>query len=384
MKLMSHRLRVITALNHQEPDRVPLDLGTGGNTSPVPEIYEKLAKYYQIDQPLKLVPHIMRLAVVDERILQDLDIDTRPVYMNPVSTGIRPCNEPGSFYDEWGVKWKENIVDGVIYREVAESPLENATIEDIDRYPWWPNPLDPARYQGVKEHAEEMYSQTDYALVGCPAFNSVWERAYFLCGFARMLESLVLDPEFVHAVFRKITTIATISMERFLSLTGPYLQVVKMGDDLGGQENALISPMVYQRTIKPYHQELFRCIKQRSAARVFLHTCGSVYKLLPELVDAGTEILNPVQVSAKGMDTRRLKAEFGDQLTFWGAIDTQHTLPNGSTKDVEHEVEQRIHDLAPGGGYVLAPVHNIQADVPVENAITMYRYARQIGSYPLN
>jgi len=384
MNQMTHRQRVQAALDHQEPDCVPLDLGTGGNTSPVPEVYEKLAAIFHIPYELKLVSHIMRLATVDERILQNLDIDTRPIYMHPVQGKQPACQEPLHFLDEWGVKWREYDLGGVIYREVAESPLQSASLQDLDRYPGWPNPLDPQRYAGIDETAAGMHAHTDYALVGCPAFNSIWERAYFLCGFARMLEGLLSEPEFVHAVFRKITDINKACLERYLDLVGPYIQVVKMGDDLGAQDNALMSPGAYQNMIKPYHQELFRCIHQRSPARVFLHTCGSVYRLLPDLIDAGVDILNPVQVSAKNMDTRRLKSEFGDHLTFWGAIDTQHVLPNGSGKDVEQEVYQRISDLAHGGGYVLAPVHNIQADVPAENVVTMYRHARQVGRYPLS
>lgn len=383
MGSMTHRQRVLAALNHQEPDRVPIDLGTGGNTSPVPELYVRLAQHFHVDGPVQLIPHIMRLASVDERILQALDIDTRPIYMNPVTQGIRPCSEPDAYYDEWGVKWKENHVDGVIYREVAESPLENASLADLEAYPWWPDPLDPVRYRGVQERCAALFSQTDFALVGCPAFNSVWERSYFLCGFSRMLESLLLDPDFVHAVFRKITEITLKSLEAYFQLAGPYIQVVKIGDDLGGQENPLISPRTYRQTIKPYHQEIFRCIREHSAARVFLHSCGAVAPLLPELIDAGVEILNPVQVSARGMDTRRLKAEFGDRLSFWGAIDTQHVLPHGSLADVDREVERRISDLAPHGGYILAPVHNLQADVPAENVLRMYHHAREYGCYPL-
>jgi uroporphyrinogen decarboxylase len=378
VKHLSHRQRLQTALAHEEPDVVPLDFGTGGNTSPVPEVYASLAAHYRLEPGFKPVPHIMRLAQVDEQILRDLEIDTRPVYMKPPRRGIRPCDEPGAFYDDWGVKWKEFSLDGVIYREIAENPLGDATIDDLESYPWWPDPLDPDRYSGIPEQVQQMFEQTDYALIGCPAFNSLWERAYFLCGFQRMLEGLALEQEFVHAIFRCITDIILASLQRYLELVGPYIQVVKMGDDLGVQNNAMMSPATYQRMVKPYHHEAFKLIKRYTEAKVFLHSCGSVYKLLPDLIDAGVEILNPVQVSAKDMDTQRLKREFGDRLSFWGAIDTQHVLPYGSPDEVRAEVERRIRDLAPGGGYVLAPVHNIQADVPPINVISMYQHARQV------
>jgi uroporphyrinogen decarboxylase len=346
-------------------------------------VYSRLAQIYQIQTPVQYVPHMMRLARVDESILQDLEIDTRPVYMNPVSKGIRPCSEPGFFYDEWGVKWREFDLGGVIYREATESPLQNASIDDLERYPWWPDPNDPQRYVGVQAAAQTLFQSTDYALIGCPTFNSVWERAYLLCGYARMLEGLVAEPEFVHAVFRKITDIVLIQLRQFLVLAGSTLEVVKIGDDLGGQQNCLMSPATYRMTIKPYHQEIFNCIHQNSPAKAFLHTCGSVVKMLPDLIDAGVEILNPVQVSAKGMDTAILKRDFGSALSFWGAVDTQWALPHGTTEDVKEEVHHRIQDLGRGGGYVVAPVHNVQADVPAENVIALYQAALEYGRYPL-
>ena len=383
MAAITHRQRLQLTLNHQEPDRVPLDFGTGGNTSPTPEVYSQLAKIYHVQSPIQYVPHMMRLARVDEIILRALEIDTRPIYMNPVSIGIRPCTEPGFFYDEWGVKWREFDSGGVVYREPAESPLQNASIDDLERYPWWPDPNDPQRYVGVHAAAQKLYQKTDYALIGCPAFNSVWERAYLLCGYARMLEGLVSESEFVHAVFRKITDIVLIQLRQFLALAGSTLEVVKIGDDLGGQQNCLMSPATYRQTIKPYHHEIFNCIHQNSPAKAFLHTCGSVAKMLPDLVEAGVEILNPVQVSAKGMDTAVLKQIFGSKLTFWGAVDTQWVLPHGNQEDVKAEVRRRIQDLGPGGGYVVAPVHNIQPDVSADNVITMYQAAREYGRYPL-
>ncbi|MHB0859628.1 MAG: uroporphyrinogen decarboxylase family protein [Anaerolineae bacterium] len=378
------RRRVQAAIDHQEPDRVPLDLGTGGNSSPVPEAYRRLTAHLGIDAPAQLLPHMLRLSAVDERILEQLAIDTRPVGMRPPKRGVRTSEEPGCFYDDFGVKWREVDTGETIYREMAENPLADASIDDLDRYPWWPDPLDPERFVGVQEQAERLYHETDYALVGCPAFNGVWERATYLCGMARMLEGTALEPEFVHAVLRRLTDQSKAAVGRFLELVGPYIQIIKMTDDLGSQNAPLMSPRTYREVIKPYHSELYTFIKERTAARIFMHSCGSVYALLPDLIDAGVEILNPVQVSAGEMDTRRLKAEFGDRLSFMGAIDTQHALPFGTVEDVRREVERRIADLAPGGGYIVAPVHNVQADVPPENLVAMYQHARVVGHYPIS
>jgi len=380
---MTPRQRVETALCHREPDRVPLDLGTGGSSSPVPEAYARLAAHFGVTAPARPVSHMLRLSTVYEAILQALEIDTRPVYMRPARRGKRPCHEPNQFYDDWGVKWREVDTGLSVFREIAESPLENAKIDDLDDYPWWPDPLDPDRFEGIREDAEFLWNETDYAVIGCPAFNGVWERAWYLCGFERMLRSLVLEPEFVHAVLQRVTAIGKAVMERYLDLAGPFIQMIKMGDDLGGQGGPLMSPKTYRTVVKPYHQELFEVIRRHTEARIFLHTCGSVYRLLPDLIDAGVEVLNPVQVSAVDMDTRRLKAEFGDRLSFMGAIDTQRVLPFRTPDEVRREVERRIADLAPGGGYILAPVHNVQADVPPENLVAMYRHARAFGVYPL-
>jgi uroporphyrinogen decarboxylase len=193
----------------------------------------------------------------------------------------------------------------------------------------------------------------------------------------------VLNREFVHALLQRITDLCEATLSRFLDLVGPYIQLIKMGDDLGTQNGPMMSSQTYRDVIKPYHAHLFRLVRERSEAKIILHTCGSVYRLLPDLIDAGVDVLNPVQVSAKDMNTQRLKAEFGNRLSFMGAIDTQQILPFGTTYDVRREVEQRISDLGRGGGYILAPVHNVQADVPPENLITMYRHARHVGRYPL-
>jgi uroporphyrinogen decarboxylase len=254
----------------------------------------------------------------------------------------------------------------------------------LERYPWWPDPHEPERYAGLRQEAERLYHQTDYALVGAPGFNGVWERAWYMCGLARALEGLLLEQEFMHALLRRITDVCKAALGHYLDEVGPYIQIIKLADDLGAQDGPEMSPATYRAVIKPYHQELFQFVRQRTPAKIFFHTCGSVYRLLPDLIDAGVDILNPVQVSAKDMDTRRLKAEFGDRLSFMGAIDTQYVLPFGTVEEVRQEVERRIADLGPGGGYIVAPVHNVQADVPAENFVAMCRHACEVGRYPLS
>jgi uroporphyrinogen decarboxylase len=378
---MTSRQRVITALNHEEPDRVPLDFGTGGNNSPVPEFYARLTAYYGLPAEMKYLPHYLRIVEVDERILRDLGIDTRHILMKPTTAHRRPCDLPGQFYDEFGARWKEVDTGDVMYRELAESPLADATIDDLAKYEWWPYAGDPARVVGLREQAQRMYNETDFAIVGAPGFNGMWERAWYMIGMQRALEGLLLEPEFMHALLRRITDACKIAVGHYLDAVGPYLQVIKLSDDLGAQDGPEMSPAAYRNIIKPYHKELFDFVKARTPARIFFHTCGSVYRLLPDLIDAGVEILNPVQVSAKDMDTKRLKAEFGDRLSFNGAIDTQWALPFGTVDDVKREVEHRIADLAPGGGYIMCPVHNVQSDVPPVNLITMFHHAHVVGRY---
>jgi uroporphyrinogen decarboxylase len=380
---MTHRARVIAALNHREPDRVPLDFGTGTSSTTVPEAHERLSRFLNLAGPTRLMPSALRLSFVDERILRYLDIDTRPVMMRPGSRPARAGHEPGAFYDDFGVKWRVVSNPSGSYAEMVEHPLAQAAIEDLDSYPYWPDVLDPARYAGLEEEIKELYHNSDYAIIAMPSFNGVWEKSFGLRGFARLLEDLALNPEFVQALLRKVTDLTKVCLGKFLEIVGPYAQIIRLGDDLGSQHGPLMSPATYRKLIKPYQQEVMTFIKQRSDAKIWYHTCGDVYPLLPDIIDAGADLLNPVQVSARDMDPSRLKAEFGDRLCFCGAIDTQHVLPHGSVRDVKQEVERRIRQLASGGGYILTSVHNIQADVPPDNVVAMFVHARQVGKYPI-
>ncbi len=194
---------------------------------------------------------------------------------------------------------------------------------------------------------------------------------------------LILNPKLVEAILDRILEFYLGYWENVLSIIGEYVQVVKVNDDMGDQRGLLISPDLYRRFIKPRDKELISFIKKRTNAKVYLHSCGAVSELIPDCVECGVDVLNPVQVSAKGMNTEKLKQQFGNRISFWGAIDTQKVLPFGTRQDVKEEVRRRIHDLAPGGGYILASVHNIQNGVPPQNIITMFEAARKYGGYRL-
>jgi uroporphyrinogen decarboxylase len=213
-------------------------------------------------------------------------------------------------------------------------------------------------------------------------FKSFWELAYALRGLEQLLTDLVLNPQFVTALLDKILEINLKGTGKFLDAAGQYIQVFRAADDLASQQGCLFSPKVYRALLKPYYKRFFDFVKSRTDAKIFYHSCGNVTTFIDDLVEVGVDALNPVQVSALG-DTQALKARFGDRISFWGGIDTQRVLPLGAPEEVEAEVRLRIRDLAPGGGYVVGSVHNIQPDVPTANIVAMAEATRKWGRYPL-
>jgi uroporphyrinogen decarboxylase len=234
----------------------------------------------------------------------------------------------------------------------------------------------------LAEEARSLYEGTDYAIMADCGFKSFWELGYLLRGLEQMLMDLVLNPEFVSALFSKLLEINMAVTGHFLDAVGPYIHVLRTTDDLATQRGPLMSPKTFRKFLKPMYKKHIDFIKSRTEARIFFHSCGNVVDLIDDLLEVGVEILNPVQVSAMG-DTAELKARFGDRLVFWGGIDTQYILPRGRVDEVKAEVRQRIRDLGPGGGYVVAAVHNIQPDVSPENIITLAEATREFGVYPL-
>jgi len=376
---MTSRERVLCALNHQEPDRVPIFFGTSGVTTMNTAAYDRFKAHLGIRRETRTFWRALQYALLDEDVMVRFHSDGRPLIPGPPPSQLNRDLTPNRFVDAWGITWQYE--SGNAYYDIAERPLQHATIADLEKYPW-PDLAHPSRFAGLREQARAI-RQAGYAVVALSGVTP-FEYSYMLRGMDQWFLDLGGDPEFAHALMRKLTNLMRSAAERLLEEAGEYIDVIVTGDDLGSQNAPLISPAMYRRLVKPYHAELLGAIKQRTAARIFYHSDGDIYPLLDDLLEVGIDLLNPVHVSARDMgDTARLKQRYGQRLSFCGAIDSQEVLPHGTPEDVRAEVRRRIRDLAPGGGYILASVHCIQPDVPPENVCAMLEEAVVAGQYPL-
>lgn len=381
------RLRVETALNHREPDHVPYDLGGTILTGIHQHAYRHLR--YHLGLPLEQVEledPIQQLARVHEDLKQLLQVD---VYgLNPGKPrGIsRPVwSEDGydKIEDEWGIEWWKPQ-DGGFYYDMRRHPLtEIDNARDLAKYKF-PDPLDPGRYEGMAARADELLNQRQVAYVLGRNAPGIFEIALWMRGFENFFCDMVSNEPFAEALLDIITEIKMRYWQRALELVGPNVMIVSEADDLASQNRCLVSPELYRKLIKPRHTRLFSFIKQqaRVPVKIFYHSCGAIAPLIPDLIESGIDILNPVQVSAAGMETASLKKAFGNDITFYGGgVDTQQVLPRGTPQQVRDEVKRRIDDLAPGGGFVFNTVHNIQADVPPANIEAMWETLHEYGVY---
>jgi uroporphyrinogen decarboxylase len=379
---MNSRQRVRAALNLQEPDRVPIDLGGTGVSTMRDGAYARLKSYLGLDGRQVTGSGPSQKVRVETEVLERLQIDTRSVHTKPPHHSREIEYPDGRYVNEWGVEYYIPPSDQYAYVPVG-APLAKATLADLEAYDW-PDPLDPGRTEGVREEARRLHEENKWAIVGNVDKPVIFELALAMRGFEQLLMDMMMDPAFANRLLDKLTEIQILRYERFLEETGAYLDVILFADDLGIQGGLLLSPELYCKMLKPRHKLMLEAIRRKTEARILYHSCGDVYPLIGDLIDIGVDCFNPVQVSAGEMShTPRLKREFGKYLSFWGAIDTQHVLPYGTPDDVRAEVRRRINDLAPGGGFIVGPVHNVQDDVPPENLVAMSEETLRIGHYPL-
>ena len=375
---MTHRERVLAAINHKQPDRVPIDLGGTLFTTVTEAAHDHLRAYLGLPADAVAVPTSRRSSTVfpDEAILRRLDIDLRPIAVGgPDGRPDRVVSE-GAFVDEWGVTWTRVPGSHYINTDGPFCHVEEPTLQDLEKIPW-PDPADPGRYRGLRERAKQLSETTDYAVALTIGPGPV-HLSQFMRGYGAWLEDILLQQAFFEGLLERITEIFAGFIDRALAETSEYVDLVAYGDDIGTQKGPLLRPALYRQLIKPRHRRLAEAVKKYHKP-ILYHSCGSVYAFIPDLIDLGIEILNPIQVRAAEMDTKRLKREFGRDLCFWGGIDIQQVLPFGTPQQVREEVKHRIDDLGNGGGYVVCPSHNLQPEVPPQNVVAMYEAALEYG-----
>jgi len=382
---MNSRERIRLALDHKTPDRVPYDLGSTATTGIHIHAYRALRSYIGLpEKEIKIFNMLEQIAVVDDDVLAHLQVDARGV--SAVSSGIfnleiKESENYKYFYDEYGIGWRMPL-DGGFYYDMFSHPLAgDKAIMDVEGLNW-PDPLAPARFGGLTEAAYHTAQVEKRAVVVGSASPGILEMAAWLRGYVDYFSDLANNQNLLCAILEKVVELKIKYWGRIFEIVGENIDIAQEADDFAGQERLLLSPVTFRKLVKPYYKQVHDFIHANSGAKVFFHSCGAIRTVIPDLIEAGVDILNPVQVSAVGMDSKELKDEYGADLVFWGGgVDTQSILPHGSTNQVRDEVKRRLNDLMPGGGFVFNPVHNIQADVPPENILAMWETLQEYGVY---
>lgn len=406
---MTPRQRVLAALSHQQPDCVPIDL-SGHRSSGIAAIaYARLRDYLGLEKrPIRVYDVQQQLAIVDDDVLDRFGVDTIELgrgfalddadWADWVLPDGTPCQLPVWIRPErddgrWVIRAESGQVvaempDGALYFEQAYYPF--AENDDFDRIPealsesMWtgvaapPGPLieGPEGEQKFRAGAARLRASTDRAIIGLFGGNLL-EMGQFLYRNDNFYMLLAAEPARAHAFLDRIVELHLANLQRFLAAVGASIDVILFGDDLGMQQGPQVSPAMYREFFKPRHATMWRRAKELADVKVMLHCCGGVAELMEDLIDAGLDAINPVQISCRGMDATRLKEQFGDRLTLWGGgCDTHRMLPKATPEEIAEHVRQQVAILNPGGGFVFQQVHNIMADIPVQNIVAMYDAVR--------
>lgn len=383
---MTSRERLLAALNHQTPDRIPLDLG-GFQTGIHIKAYKELLNYLHIHEDrVEILDAVQQLAKPSETILERFHIDIRYItahapdgYKGEIEENTREGRKWYDLKDEFGVVWSMPAENG-LFMDISYHPLARASLKEIKEYPF-PDGKDTSRFSGLREHALQLRKETPYG-IATGISGVVYEYCWYLRGLEQWFLDMMENPAICEALLDCTTQFWVDFHTGFMKEIGDLVDVVMIGDDLTGQYGPLFDPAIYRSLVKPRQKKLVQHIKSLTRAKIWYHTCGSCIEYIPDLIDNGIDILNPVQTSAANMDPATLKKRFGKQITFWGGgIDSQHTLPFASPAKVKEEVKRNMEIFKPGGGYVFNNIHNIQAGVPPENIVALYEAAYEYGWY---
>ncbi len=378
---MTSRERVLTALAHEEPDTVPLALG-GGPYGIVDDLYLRLVALLDLGAPVPPFRTGHNISYMDDRLLEKLGTDIRYCWPGLLpNSPIIPGADENTFYDSYGQIWKRALP----YYYAAEGILKDATsVDDIDRLVRWPDLSDPRWMAGVAERARLLNEETDYFVVmRMVASHGPFQTACDLRGTENFLKDLARNPEFAIALLGRVTSVIETSLKLAMQAGGQYFNMIELpGDDYAGNTSTLISPVMFRKFIKPCIERLIKAIKEHNPdMKVMLHSDGAITNFLPDIIQLGIDVIHPLE-PLPATDLVVVKGTFGKQITFLGGIDISHAMP-GSREDVIAEAKRRIAQLAPGGGYILAPSNHLQADVPPKNVVTLFETAKKFGKYPI-
>ena len=372
MPAYTHRERVLRTIQHQPIDRIPMDM-MGNATMLLDRTYLRLCDHLKLT-PIPPFRSGSTANYYDERILEYFDIDFRRIWLKSSPSVKKTVFEDGSYEDAWGIRYQ---IDGLFVTPVGFPLQKAATVEEIEAHPW-PAAEDIFSAAGLTEEAKHLYNHSDYALVARnPLTLGLFDRACALMGNAEFMMALAGSPAVAQTLLDHLLTFYLDVYRMFLDAVGPYVQMIEYGDDLGGQQNMLISPAMYRHFLKPAEKALCDLMRSKApGAMLFRHNDGNIFKIIPDLIEIGVNVLNPVQTSAKDMDGRRLKENFGNSLTFHGGIESMEATPD----ELRSEIIERIDIFAPGGGYIFASCNHM-IDVPPENIILMFETTREYGVY---
>jgi uroporphyrinogen decarboxylase len=399
---MKSRERILTALKHRVTDRIPVDLGSTESSGITWKAYHNLINHLKLKKDILVFDLLQLVCKVDIKILEYIGADAVPLLFEPVSwkdwqfekglrvkipgrANLERVSGDGTFLlDPTNKVVIAKMPRKGYYFDTVHHPLQHATsINEIDQAITLFDSYDRPYYcdednKTFQTRAKELHQQTDYAVVG-----NLWVHLLAagqdLRGFEQFMIDLVQNRTIARKILQNQVDAYLPRIDEYINSVGKYIDVIQVNDDLGTQNSPQMSRELYREMLKPYHKKLWSYIKERSGKPILLHSCGSIYDLIPDLIEIGVDALNPVQVSARNMDTRKLKREFGRYITFWGGgCDTQKILPYGTPEDVRSEVRRRAEELGEDGGFVFCQVHNIQHDVPPENILAMYEELKAI------
>jgi uroporphyrinogen decarboxylase len=384
---MTSRERVLRAIEHKEPDRVPINFAGTLCTSivesiPNGRIYTKLGQYLGFDDPpAPVIADVLNVVCnVDERIQKKFGSDIRVVYPN---MGPAKIQEDGTRIWEsfGGVKIRRMGY----YDEFVDYPMKDVTdVKAIKSWPFWPDTKRSIYTKGKREEAKKLHEETNYAITADSFFSVLPYNVYmFLTGMDRWLIDMKVNEKFYFALSDKLLEIGTELNAKYFKEVGDYIDIAMVYDDLGSQENTFMSPSDYRKFVKPYMKQVIENIKKYTDAKILIHCDGAVHDIIKDFIELGIDAFHPAQPGGKNMEPWRLKKEFGKDITFVTGIDIQTMLPFETPEGVKKAVKEMIEVLAPGGGFIISPTHNIEPDTPPENIVAAYEAAKEYGNYQI-